>query len=169
MRSKPSTRAIGSQPLRVLGLGLVTLLLLQPEATARAPEASWDNRCEECHGDYAEFAGKYLWIFDGQLQGQHHIDNLPLFLQNHYIPPHQVDAISKMLAAKANSPRRFATECGKCHGEAAEFVAKSIWVRGEEMTAMGVGMEAKEFLQTHRDLKPEDVEFYLKLFARLGD
>jgi len=156
--------------VRAFGPALgVLLLVLQTGAAARAPEASWDNRCEECHGDYAEFSGKYLWVFDGQLQGRHHIDDLHLFLQNHYIPAHQVDAISKMLAAKANSPLRFASECGECHGEAEEFVAKSIWVRGEEITAMGVGMEAKEFLQTHQNLKPEDVEFYLKLFVRIGD
>ena len=154
--------------IRFFAPGLVLLLLVASGALARSPEKSWDNRCEQCHGDYAEFSRKYLWLVDGQLQGQHHIDDLQLFLEHHYIPPHEVAAVRDLLAAEANSPLRFERECGECHGEAAIFVEKSIWVRGGEITAMGVGGDAREFMQSHQDLSPEDIEFYLKLFLRIA-
>lgn len=155
--------------MRIYALGLTLLLLVASAAAARSPEKSWDNRCEQCHGDYVEFSRKYLWLVDGQLQGQHHIDDLQLFLERHYIPAHEVDAVRDMMAAEANSPLRFDKECGECHGDAETFVEKSIWVRGEEITAMGVSLEAGEFMQTHQSLQPEDVEFYLKLFRRMAD
>ena len=149
-------------------LGLLLLFSMQTGA-ARAPEKSWDNRCEQCHGDFAEFSRKYLWLVEGQLQGQHHIDDLQLFLERHYLPKHQVVPVRELLAKHANSPDRFADECGSCHGDVSEFVAKSLWIRGNEITAMGASMEAGEFMSTHQELKPEDVKFYLKLFGRIGD
>ena len=138
-------------------------------AEARPPEQSWDNLCEECHGDYAEFAGKYMWVVDDRLEGQHHKADLPLFFKNHYIPDHEISAMSQMLANHANSPLRFDNECGSCHGELAVFMEKSIWVRGESMTAMGVGMEVDAYLKTHQELDEQDVEFYLKLFTRMAE
>ena len=138
-------------------------------ADARPPEKSWDNLCEECHGEHAEFSLKYMWVVDGRLEGQHHKTNLPLFLQNHYIPDHEIEAMSNMLASNANSPLRFDNECGSCHGELAVFMEKSIWVRGESMTAMSVGMEVDEFLKTHQELGEKDVEFYMKLFTRMSE
>ena len=155
--------------IRFFPLGLVLLLLVVNGALARSPEKSWDNRCEQCHGDYAEFSRKYLWLVDGQLQGRHHVDDLQLFLEKHYIPAHQVDAVRDLLASKANSPQRFVDECGECHGDAASFVEQKLWVRGEEITAMGVGQEAGEFMQGHQQLEPDDVEFYLKLFFRIAN
>ena len=147
---------------------ILLLVLIPIEAEALDPQAIWDNRCEECHGDPSKFAGKYLWDIGGQLQGQHHIDNLSLFMRNHYIPDHAIEAIRNMLLAQANSPVRFKTECGGCHGDATEFVDKSIWVRGSEITAMESGMDVSEFLPTHQELQPEDVAFYRKLFARIA-
>lgn len=155
--------------MRTFGLSIGILLLLHcSAATARSPEAEWDNRCEECHGDYAEFSRKYLWVVDGQLQGRHHIEDLDVFLRRHYLPAHQVEPINNMLAAEANSPARFKSECGSCHGELPAFLQESIWVRGDEITAMGAGVDAGEFLQTHQNLQAEDVRFYLKLFARVA-
>lgn len=152
---------------------LMTILVLCCLAVAcsveaRPPEQSWDNLCEECHGDYAVFSGKYMWVVDGRLEGQHHKADLPLFLQNHYIPDHEITAMSQMLATHANSPLRFDRECGSCHGELAVFLEQSIWVRGESMTAMGVGMEVAEYLKTHQELGENDVAFYLKLFTRMA-
>ena len=114
------------------------------------------------------FAGKYLWDIGGQLQGQHHIDNLDLFMRNHYAPDHEIEAINSMLLARANSPVRFETECGECHGDAREFVEKSIWVRGNGITGMKTGADINEFLPTHQDLQAEDIAFYRKLFARIA-
>ena len=155
--------------MRILGTTFFILLLLHSPVQARKPEASWKNRCEQCHGDHIEFARKYLWNVKGQLQGQHHIEDLDLFMKNHYTPRHELEAVNNMLLTHANSPERFTDECGNCHGDAAEFVEESIWVRGESMTAMQSGMEVSEFLPTHENIQPEDVTFYLKLFKRIAD
>ena len=147
---------------------ILLLVLIPIEADSRDAQAIWDSRCEECHGDPARFSSKYLWNIEGQLQGRHHIDNLNLFMRNHYIPKHEIEAIRNMLLDQANSPVRFKTECGGCHGDANEFVGKSIWVRGSEITGLESGIDISEFLPTHRELQPEDVAFYQKLFARIA-
>jgi hypothetical protein len=156
--------------MRISRVGIAILLLaLSPiEASARDAEAIWDSRCEECHGDPTRFARKYLWDIEGQLQGQHHIDNLRLFMGNHYIPAHEIEAIRNMLLAQANSPLRFKTQCGGCHGDVKEFVEKSIWVRGSEITGLDSGMDVGEFLPTHQELGAEDITYYQKLFARIA-
>ncbi len=117
---------------------MLLLVLIPIEAGSRDAPAMWDSRCEECHGDPASFAGKYLWNIEGQLQGRHHIDDLSLFMRNHYVPDHEFEAIQNMLLAQANSPERFKAECGGCHGEVKEFVEQSIWVRGEGSHGHGV-------------------------------
>ncbi len=147
---------------------MLSLVLLPDNAGARSAKAIWDNRCEECHGDNVEFAGKFLWNIEGQLQGQHHIDNLNLFMGNHYIPDHAIESVRIMLLSHANSPVRFVTECGACHGDATEFVEKSIWVRGNGITGMGTGKNLGDFLPGHEGLQGEDIGFYLKLFARIA-
>jgi hypothetical protein len=73
-----------------------------------------------------------------------------------------------MLLAQANSPVRFKAECGDCHGDAKEFVEQSIWVRGSGITGLESGMDVSEFLPTHQELRPEDIAFYRKLFARIA-
>jgi len=155
-------------PVYRLSIAILLLALIPLETVARDAWAIWDSRCEECHGDPAEFAGKYLWNIDGQLQGHHHIDNLSLFMRNHYVPDHEIEAIHDMLLAEANSPLRFEAECGECHGAVNEFVEQSIWVRGSGITGMESGMDVSEFLPTHRELQPGDVSFYRKLFARVA-
>ena len=151
-----------------LSITVIFLALIPIESGARGALAIWDSRCEECHGDPAEFAGKYLWDIGGQLQGQHHIDNLDLFMRNHYTPDHEIETINEMLLSRANSPVRFETECGNCHGDAREFVEQSIWVRGNGITGMKTGVDIDEFLPNHQDLQPEDIVFYRKLFARIA-
>ena len=147
---------------------ILLLLLIPVESGSRDGLAIWDSRCEECHGDPVIFAGKYLWDMEGQLQGRHHVDNLALFMRNHYTPDHEIETINDMLLAHANSPLRFKQECGDCHGDAKDFVEKSIWVRGSGMTGLETGMDISEFLPTHQELRPEDVVFYQKLFARIA-
>ena len=132
---------------------------------ARDGPAVWDNRCEQCHGDPVEFATKYLWNKDGQLQGQHHIDDLRLFMQNHYIPAHEFDVVHDMLLAHANSPLRFDAECSECHGEVGEYVEATFWVGKESISSIS-GEDVGEYLLTHRDLTEADARFYLKLFYR---
>lgn len=151
-----------------VSIALLLLALVPLEAGSRDALAIWDSRCEECHGDPAPFAAKYLWNIAGQLQGQHHVDNLDLFMRNHYTPEHEIEAIHNMLLAQANSPARFKAECGDCHGDARDFVENSIWVRGSGITGLQSGVDVAEFLPTHRELQPEDVDFYQKLFARIA-
>jgi hypothetical protein len=86
---------------------------------------------------------------------------------NHYIPDHEIDTIRDMLQSQANSPVRFKTECDGCHGDAKEFVEKSLWLSRGGVTGLESGMEVSEFLPTHRELPPEEVGFYRKLFARI--
>jgi len=150
-----------------LSLGILLILLIQSGASAREIRAEWDNRCEECHGEADEFARKFLWAVDGQLQGQHHIDNLRLFLRNHYLPKHKIDAFYDMLLAQANNPARFESECSSCHSSAEEFVRRSIVIKASELTGLESGIPVHEFLQTHRDLQPNDVEFYTRLLTRV--
>jgi len=150
-----------------VSITILLLALIPIEAGSRDAPAIWDSRCEECHGDSAIFASKYLWDIEGQLQGRHHIDNLNLFIGNHYIPDHEIETMRNMLLAQANSSMRFKAECGGCHGEVREFVEKSIWVGGSEVTGLETGMDVIEFLPTHQELRSEDAAFYQKLFARI--
>ena len=155
-------------PISRVSIAILMLALIPIEAGSRDGLAIWDSRCEECHGDAVVFASKYLWNIDGQLQGQHHIDDMHLFMGNHYIPDHEIDAIRIMLLSQANSPERFKTECSGCHGEVKEFIEKSLWVRQGGITGMESGMDLIDFLPTHQELQPADVTFYRKLFGRIA-
>jgi len=151
-----------------LNIAILLLALVPSAAGARDAPAIWDSRCEECHGESARFAGKFLWAIDGQLQGRHHVNDLPLFMHNHYIPEHEIEPIRNLLLAQANSSARFDTECGACHGGAQQFVAASIRVTGSGVTGLESGMDVSEFLPTHRELQSADVSFYQQLFARVA-
>lgn len=147
---------------------IMSLMLLSLESGSRGGPAIWDSRCEECHGDSATFAGKYLWQIGGQLQGQHHVNNMDMFMRNHYIPDHEIDTIKSLLLSQANRPARFETECGECHGDINSFVEKSLWVGKENISGMESGADIGDFLPTHRELDPENTRFYLKLFFRIA-
>jgi hypothetical protein len=150
-----------------LSMGILLMLCVQSGAGAREIRAEWDNRCEECHGEADEFARKFLWAVDGQLQGQHHIDNLRLFMRNHYLPKHKIEAFYDMLLAQANDPARFKSECSACHNSAGEFVRRSIVIKAGELTGVESGISVREYLQTHRGLQQVDVEFYTRLLTRV--
>lgn len=144
---------------------IVALAFSSLASGVRDGPAIWDSRCEQCHGDPVDFANKYLWNQDGQLQGQHHVDDMHLFMQNHYIPAHEIDIVHDMLLDEANSPRRFEEECSECHGEVGEFVEASFWV-GKKSISSNSGNDVGEFMLTHRELTEAEVTFYLKLFYR---
>ena len=150
-----------------LSLGILLTLFVQSGAGAREIRAEWDNRCEECHGEADEFARKFLWAVDGQLQGQHHVDNLRLFMRNHYLPKHKIDAFYDMLLALANDPTRYESECSGCHSSAEEFVRKSIVIKTGELAGLESGISVRKFLQTHQGLQQADVEFYTRLLTRV--
>ncbi len=145
----------------------VSLYLLElGEVVAVDGRAIWDNKCEECHGDPTRFAKKYLWNIGGLLQGQHHVEDLELYLRQHYVPDYALQSIQNLLLNAANSPLQFNSECSHCHGEISGFVEESIWVRGNRITGLESGKDLREFLPGHETLQSGDVNFYLKLFAR---
>ncbi len=95
-------------PVCRLSIAFVLLSLATIDAGARDGFAIWDSRCEECHGDPAVFAGKYLWDIEGQLQGQHHIDNLePVHGATTILRTTNSRLFGDMLLSQANSPLRF--------------------------------------------------------------
>ena len=155
--------------MRTVGqrLAILVMFFIQPGADAREIRAEWDSRCEECHGEVDEFARKYLWAIDGQLQGQHHIDDLRLYMRNHYIPKHLIDEIYNMLQAQANSPARFKSECSSCHNSAEEFIRRAIFIKAGELTGVESGISVSEFLKTHQGLQQTDVEFFTILLTRV--
>lgn len=157
--------------MRTLGLSLGILLLFLPgtgDARDLDLHALWDNRCAECHGHSAEFARKYLKPADGLLQGRHHIKDLRLFLENHYSPKEQVDAIYQMLLAQTGTPPRFREECRSCHGKASDFVRSSISLKENKLIIRESGVYVEHFMQRHRGLTQEDIQFYMALFTRLA-
>jgi hypothetical protein len=153
--------------LTALCLGLLVFAGTHCGAAESDAYSSWDTRCEECHGDAREFARKYLWVVDGQLQGRHHIDDLHLFMENHYIPSHEVDKMREMLQGNANELARFAQRCGSCHDGADDFVRRSISTWGGAISGVNSGIPVAEFLLTHEGLGPEEAEFFTRLIVRV--
>ena len=152
-----------------LSLGLLLLLLVSTQGggAERDAAAAWQNRCEECHGEADKFAQKYLWDADGTLQGQHHVDDLHLFMENHYLPSHEVDKLNQMLLGHANRLARFAEQCGSCHDSAEEFVRQSISTWGDAISGINNGIPVVEFLPTHQGLTEADAEFFTRLLTRV--
>lgn len=155
---------------RLMIIAGLLLLACGPLRVAPAkPDAAWDSRCEECHGDADKFAGKYLWAIGGQLQGRHHVRDLRLFMSNHYIPGHMLDIMQNMLMKYANTPQRFADECGRCHGKVEDFVEKSVAFKWGKVRGLKSGTAVSEFLPDHEGLKAEDAEFFASLLERFVD
>jgi hypothetical protein len=127
----------------------------------------WDSRCSECHGHSGEFARKYLTVEDGQVIGQHPTRRVRLFLENHYPPGGQVEAIYLMLKAQTETGPRFKDECGRCHKTAAEFVRGSIVVRNDQLYGVDSNEPVADFLLGHRELSAEDADFFSSLLARV--
>ena len=127
----------------------------------------WDNRCAECHGHSADFSRKFLQVSDGQLRGSHHSLDLKLFMRNHYAPSGEAEAIYDMLLAQVNTAPRFQSECGKCHGHAANFVRDTIVLEDGELVG-GSGASVNQFMQTHRRLNQDDIKFFMKLLTRVA-
>jgi len=128
----------------------------------------WDDRCAECHGHSADFSQQFLRVSDGQLQGQHHTQNLSLFLRNHYAPAGEVEAIYNMLLAQVTTAPRFKAECSNCHDSASQFIRDSIIVRNGELVSRESRGSIRAFMQTHRRLKQDDIEFFMDLLARVA-
>ena len=145
------------------------LLSMSAGSTAQDALEIWDNRCEECHGAADEFSRKYLWAIGEKLQGRHHVQDLQLFLSNHYAPDHLLDTLQSLLMQHANNTQRFEQECAGCHGAAEAFVRKSVAVKWRKLRGLESGIAVEDFLPTHQNLEAEDVEFFTLMLTRVAN
>ncbi len=160
-----------TRPLRLRGLIVaIALLSISPNSNAeRDAWTIWNSRCQQCHGNVSEFARERLWNIDGQLHGKRHAEELQQFLRRHYLPATEIQNMCEMLLAHARSTERFDSECGSCHGSAAEFIENSLWVRRDSITSLATGKDIAEFLSTHRDLSADDADFFFDLLLHVGN
>lgn len=129
----------------------------------------WDKNCLECHGHSADFSRKFLKVVDGKLQGPMHKESFKPFLSNHYIRRNQQDAIYDMLLAENQIEPRFKNECSSCHKSAAEFVRESITLKDGELYNKKLDTLVSDYLESHRNLKDEDIEFFMTLLTRVAN
>lgn len=129
----------------------------------------WDDRCAECHGHSADFARSFLRITDNRLLGRHQFRELHLFLGNHYTPERDVDAVYNMLQAQVLTVPRYREECSACHGGAAEFIRNAMLIQSGTLTSRATRQPIDEFMQSHRRLDPQSIEFYLRLLKRVAN
>lgn len=155
---------------RIMVAVFVTLLLCISKGRASGIDLHWlwDNQCAECHGHSAEFAHKFLKVTDGQLQGNHHVQGLRLFMRNHYTRNTEVDAVYEMLLAQALTKPRFKQECSNCHDRAASFVRQSLVLQDNVLLSRESGQPVREFLQQHRQLDANDINFFMSLLNRVA-
>ncbi len=128
----------------------------------------WDDNCAQCHGHSGEFSRQFLLINNDQLQGRHHVDDLLVFMRRHYTRSSQVEAIHNMLKAQVATEPRFEQQCSKCHGKASALVRESAILRNEVLTSRESGQTIRQFLQGHRRLTPQDINFYETLLTRIA-
>lgn len=154
---------------------LLIFVLLLMSTPARASAAAgfdlhwyWDNNCAECHGHSGKFARQFLNISSDQLQGRHHVDNLLVFMRHHYTRSDRVEAIHEMLKAQVATEPRFEQQCSKCHGSAASLVRDSSILRNGVLMSLRSGQTTRQFLQGHRRLTPQDIDFYESLLIRIA-
>jgi hypothetical protein len=155
--------------LRASGvLILATLVMPAVGATGIDLHWLWDDRCAACHGHAGDFARKFLSVSNGQLQGRHHVDDLQRFLRNHYLADNAVDAVYNMLLAQADKQARFKSECASCHDTATRFVRSSLELRDGVLYSRKSGQPVRLFLDHHRGLNTDDIEFFLNLLTRVA-
>jgi hypothetical protein len=148
---------------------MAVLLPTAAEAAVTDLHQMWDDRCYECHGHSAEFARKFLSVSNGELHGRHHVHDLQRFMQNHYVADGEVEAVYLMLYAQASTQARFKDECSVCHESAAVFVRRSLEFRDGVLYGRKSGLPVRRFLDHHRGLDPDDVEFFSLQLTRVAN
>ena len=68
----------------------------------------------------------------------------------------------------AASTQGFYDECGECHGEAREFALDWLAFRDGKLIGTGSEKPVAEFLEKHRELKAEDIGYYVELLTRVA-
>jgi len=150
---------------------LIISLLLIPVVTAFATDLHkfWDDRCFSCHGHAGEFSRKFLRVSGSELQGRHHVQDLRLFLKNHFLAGHDVEPIYNMLLAQASILPRFKNECSSCHEKAAKFVRESFILHDGSLYSRKLKIPVRDFLSSHRNLQPEDIDFFMEQLNRIAN
>jgi hypothetical protein len=155
----------------LVGLLLLTAGFVMPVSADTGIDLHWlwDDRCASCHGHSSEFANKFLSVSaDAQLQGRHHVDDLHLFLQNHYLTGQLVDDVSAMLVAQLSRSKRFNKECAICHKNAASLVREKLQFQNSVLEIKKTVKSVKTFMKKHRHLTDEDIEVYTALLYRVA-
>ena len=149
---------------------LVTAVLVMPAVRASDIDLHWlwDDRCAACHGHAGDFSRNFLRVYNGELQGPHHVHDLRRFLHNHYLAGNEVDAVYNMLLAQVNNQARFKGECVSCHDTAATFVRNSLELRDGVLYSRNSGRPVSRFLGHHMELNTDDVEFFVNLLTRVA-
>ena len=171
------SRLIFNSSISSLLLALILLSFVFPQTVSASEQKPsgpdlhkfWDKNCSECHGHSADFSRKFLKVVDGKLQGPLHKDSFQLFLHNHYIVKNQQDAIYDMLLAENSTEPRYKEECSTCHKKAAEFVRVSLSLRDGELYSNKLDSPVSEYLESHRGLKAENIEFFKTLLTRVAN
>lgn len=149
---------------------LIATVLMTPSVWAAGIDLHWlwHDRCADCHGHSADFARKFLSVSGDELQGWHHVYDLRRFLHYHYLAGNEVDAVYNMLLAQAGSQARFKGECSSCHDTAVNFVRETMVFHDGVLFSRASGYPVRDFLAHHRNLEPDDVDFFMKVLTRVA-
>lgn len=127
----------------------------------------WDDRCQSCHGHAGQFARSTLLVDRGLLVGRHHRENLPTFLQNHYLPDALIAPVTKMLVAQVETVPRFKERCSKCHSEAAQFARESLQLKDGTLTGKASKRPVSDYLRSHGGLAPAEIAPMVETLKRV--
>lgn len=152
-------------------LPLVVMVVLAAVGAGNAAAVDlheyWDRNCASCHGHAAAFARRFLTVKDGNLQGRHHVDDLDVFLRNHYLARDLIGPVTAMLAAQVMAEPRFRNECGRCHENAVTLARQSLSLRDGVLVNRASGLPTAEFLSHHARIKPADVPVFVDVLTRV--
>jgi hypothetical protein len=151
----------------LLALVIALTAFVAPAAKTLDLHEYWDRNCAGCHGHAAAFARQFLTVRNDRLLGRHHVDNLEVFLGNHYIRRDLIGPVSEMLKAQVSTEPRFSKECGSCHENAATLARHSLVLRDGLLVSRADGRPTAEFLSRHARIKQPDVAFYVDVLTRV--
>lgn len=140
----------------------------ETQLTPTDAQKLWDRSCFTCHGDSGDIARNFLTVVDGKLQGPMHQETFRIFLTNHYLSEIKADAIYSMLLTQATTKTRFEQECGNCHQKETDFVRKKLALHNGVLYSRKLKTPVYGFLETHRDLKKNEVKFFMKKLTLTG-
>lgn len=140
----------------------------ETKLTSADAQKLWNKSCFTCHGDSGDMARNFLKVVDGELHGPMHKANFRLFLTNHYLSQVKANAIYAMLLTQANAKSRFDQECGTCHETMGEFIREKLALYEGILYSRKLKTPTYGFLESHRELKKDDVLYFMKKLTFKG-